>query len=526
MNKFVFRNSLILCLIFFILTIPQAVFAHALLEKATPAPDSQLKSPPNEIVLMFNERLEKELYSIKVFNENGEIVSSGKTEMSKDQKSIKQSLPTLPNGNYAITYSILSADGHPIKGSYVVTIGEDTVRNDMAEVDLENEENKSAFYSIFHSVVKIVYYFALLLTSGWIIWGTKDKIKLGELKSGFRKTSIYLQVFLLISTFVMGVIQLIGLLESWNVREVWDILSGTSFGVFWFISILLSVLGFFILHRFKWIDLLWAFMILSVKSINGHAMAFEPPIRTISIDIIHLVAAALWAGGLFYILIYWKKQKEHVKEFLPVFSKAALISILALIVTGVASTLIFLPKVQYLFVTQWGIMLLIKVALVLFVILVGSILRYIMKKKKEDVIRRLLIIDFSLMVVILVIVGIFTQLSPLPQNEPLEWHEKENYIEFTTAILPKAPGNNHFMVIASSHKEGVEIKQIELFLKYRDDPDFAPIQIPFSKIEQASNVQYMIDGKYIPFAGNWTAEIRILDSDDNEKVFRKDFTVY
>ena len=36
----------------------------------------------------------------------------------------------------------------------------------------------------------------------------------------------------------------------------------------------------------------------------------------------------------------------------------------------------------------------------------------------------------------------------------------------------------------------------------------------------------MIDGQYLPFAGNWTAEIRILDSEDNETVFSKDFIVY
>ena len=126
-----------LCSIFFILTIPQGVFAHALLEKATPAPDSRLTSPPKEIVLMFNERLEKELYSIKVFNKDGDMVSQSKTEISKDQKYIKQSLPFLPNGNYAISYSVLSADGHPIKGSYIVSIGEGTVlRSDMNQLDL------------------------------------------------------------------------------------------------------------------------------------------------------------------------------------------------------------------------------------------------------------------------------------------------------------------------------------------------------------------------------------------------------
>ena len=527
MNKYILRSILMLCSIFFILTIPQGVFAHALLEKATPAPDSRLTSPPKEIVLMFNERLEKELYSIKVFNKDGDMVSQSKTEMSKDQKYIKQALPFLPNGNYAISYSVLSADGHPIKGSYIVSIGEGTVlRSDMNQLDLHNEDNEPVLYSIFNSVVRILYYIALLLTSGWIVWGTISKIEKVEIRTSYRQKAIYLQITLLITTIGMGFLQFTELLDSWTLGEIWSILTGTTIGISWFLSMLLSASGFAILLRFKWLDRLWVLMILAVKSVNGHAMAFEPPIRTVSIDIIHLLAAALWAGGLLYILVYWKKQQDHVRQFLLIFSKVALVSIIVLIATGIASTLIFLPKIHYLIYTQWGIMLLIKVALVLFVIVIGSILRYSMKKKNEDFIGKLLKIDFSMMITILVIVGVFTHLSPFPQNEPLEWREQENNIEFTTMISPKVPGNNHFMIVANSHKEGVNIKRIELFLQYKDNLDVAPIQVPFSEIEQSKNVQYMIDGQYLPFAGNWAAEIRILDSEDNETVFSKDFIVY
>ena len=90
-----------------------------------------------------------------------------------------------------------------------------------------------------------------------------------------------------------------------------------------------------------------------------------------------------------------------------------------------------------------------------------------MKKKQEDSIGKLLKIDFTLMIIILGIVGVFTHLNPLPQNEPLEWHEREHNIEFTTTISPKVPGNNHFMVVANSRKEGVNIKSIELFLNIK-----------------------------------------------------------
>jgi copper transport protein len=528
MNKSVIRNILILCSLLFIFTFPSGAFAHALLEKATPSPDSHLKSSPKEIVLVFNERLEKELYSIKVFNDEGDMVSKGKTEMSKEQKHLKHDLPVLPNGSYTISYSVLSADGHPIKGSYVVSIGEETViRSDINEqLDLQNEENESVLYGISSSLVRILYYVALLLATGWIVWGTISKIEKAEIRTSFRQWAFYLQIMLLITTIGMGFFQFVDLLDSWTLGGIFSILTGTSIGISWCLSMLLSISGFAVLFRNKWFDRFWVFMLLAVKSVNGHAMAFEPPIRTISLDIIHLLAASIWAGGLFYILIYWKKQKDHVQQFLLTFSQLALVSIFVLIVTGVASTLIFLPKVDYLLYSQWGKMLLAKVALVSIVIATGGILRYKIKSKKEEYLGKLLKLDFSMMILILAIVGIFTQLSPLPQNKPLEWHQQAKNIEFTTTISPKVPGNNHFMVDASSQRDGVNIKRIDLYLEYKDNADVAPIQVPFSEKEQAENVQYMIDGKYLPFAGNWTAEIRILDSEDNENVFTTDFVVY
>ena len=236
MNKYVLKNILILCSIIFILTVPQGVFAHALLEDATPAPDSQLKSPPKEIVLTFNERLEKELYSIKVFSEDGELVSDSKTEMSKDQKYISQALPFLPNGNYAISYSVLSSDGHPIKGSYVVSIGEETVlRSDMNQLNFLKEENSSVLFSTFYSIVRILYYIILLLTTGWIVWGTINKVEQEVIKTTFKQWAFYLQISLLITMIGLGLLQFAKLLDCWIYLD-WSVLTGTSIGISLFLS--------------------------------------------------------------------------------------------------------------------------------------------------------------------------------------------------------------------------------------------------------------------------------------------------
>jgi copper transport protein len=131
-----------------------------------------------------------------------------------------------------------------------------------------------------------------------------------------------------------------------------------------------------------------------------------------------------------------------------------------------------------------------------------------------------------MMVFILVIVGSFTHLSPLPPNEPLDWTETKNKIEIKTMISPKITGSNSFIIDATSLEEGVNIKGIQLFLKYKDNPEVSPIQVPIPIFEQDKSVYEKSEGAYIPFDGNWTIELRILNSNDDESVFSKDFTVF
>lgn len=368
---------------------------------------------------------------------------------------------------------------------------------------------------------------ALILTTCWVVWGSIYNLK-PEMKSTFRQRAIHLQIALFLTTLGLVTVQLSDILERWTLNEILSILTGTTVGLSLVSSVLLSLTGFPLLLRFKSVDLIWVVMVMIAKSFNGHAAAFESEIRSMSLDldVVHLLAAAIWAGGLLYFLTFWKKQKEHIVQFLPFFSQVALTSMLILVVTGSAYTLIFVPQLEYLLHSLWGQMLLVKVALVLLVIAIGAILRTTMKKKKEASIRSLVKIDLSLMIIILGIVGVITYLNPLPENEPLEWKKQDRNLEFTTLISPRTPGYNHFKVTANSHKEDLEIKRIELFLIYQDNLEIEPIQVPISEIEQSKNVQVKINGSYLPIEGNWTAELRIVDSEDNEKVFHKDFIVY
>lgn len=506
------------------LAFPRAAFAHAVLEEATPAQDSHLQSSPKEITLMFNERLENEFFILKVFDENGEEIGGPKAKLSVNHKQLSLDLPKLSDGNYTVSYQVVSADGHPVKGSYIFSIGAGfTEKSNTAQIQQENE------VSPLTSVVRIFYYLALLLTTGWILWGAwlqKELAESADIKHSYEKWARLLLVILLLANIGLGAVLAEGYLEQWSLSNIIAMITDTTAGISWMFTMILLLLGVGILLRNPLADSVWVLLVLGAKSVNGHAFAFEPRIMTVSLDLLHLLAAAIWAGGLLYILLYFKKFQEHVQRFLGIFSTAALISMVVLIGTGLLSTFIYLPKIQYVLDTRWGTLLLIKTVLVLVVIVVAGILRFYLKKQSKGNIAKLVKLDFILMISIVGIVGVFTYLSPIPANKPMHWYEKVEGIDFTTTISPKVPGTNSFMVEANSHEQGLGIKRIELNLIYKDNSDVAPIHVPLEVYDQGKYAHFMTDGSYLPFAGNWTAEVRILDSEDNEKVYHKDFVVY
>jgi copper transport protein len=64
---------------------PSKMYAHSVLLKESTAPSSVTASSPKKVELTFNERLEKELFYIKVLDSSGNSVTSTKTQMSQNQ---------------------------------------------------------------------------------------------------------------------------------------------------------------------------------------------------------------------------------------------------------------------------------------------------------------------------------------------------------------------------------------------------------------------------------------------------------
>ncbi|UUZ80945.1 CopD family protein [Paenibacillus sp. P26] len=269
------------------------------------------------------------------------------------------------------------------------------------------------------------------------------------------------------------------------------------------------------------------------KAFLGHAAAFQPVSETVTLDWLHLFASSVWAGGLLMMLILWRKDREHALRLYPSFSLAALLSILLLVISGVLSVLLFLPDVRYVTETAWGKWSLVKIALVVLVILTAFFIRYTVARKQAASAGNLIRTDTLLMVMIVGIVGIFTYLTPLPANEPLNWHVMGEKIHMTAQISPNAPGVNDF-TLKVWLPENLKPKQVVMKLHQEGAGAIAPIEVPLTPYEdQAADESYGMKkysykarGPYLPYPGKWKLEIRVLDSNDDETPYEKEIQIY
>ena len=103
-----------------------AAFAHAHLVRATPAAGATVSTPPSEVTLRFNEKLESAFSSIVVRDQSGKQVDKGSATVDKDDRALMRVLlqqPMTP-GVYKVEWKVMSADTHKIDGNFTFTIGE------------------------------------------------------------------------------------------------------------------------------------------------------------------------------------------------------------------------------------------------------------------------------------------------------------------------------------------------------------------------------------------------------------------
>ena len=109
----------------FLLAAAGAAFAHAHLDRASPAVGSTVATAPKEVVLWFTNQLEPAFSSIEVRDEKGASVQAGKASVDRRNRTqLRLPLKTLSPGTYKVMWRVLSVDTHRTQGDFTFRVGQ------------------------------------------------------------------------------------------------------------------------------------------------------------------------------------------------------------------------------------------------------------------------------------------------------------------------------------------------------------------------------------------------------------------
>jgi putative copper resistance protein D len=111
------------------------------------------------------------------------------------------------------------------------------------------------------------------------------------------------------------------------------------------------------------------------SALTGHAGHHASPTLAMSVLAVHIVAAALWAGGLLALIVHLRAYPAQLAAAVPRFSTAALLCVIAVGISGVLESIITLDGWAALWGSSRGHLILVKSGLLVVLAGIGYVHR-------------------------------------------------------------------------------------------------------------------------------------------------------
>ena len=514
------------------------VGAHANLVRAIPAAGSTVDTPPQVVAAEFSERLEPGFSRIDVLDASGASVADGPSQVDPSNRSaMLVRVPPLADGTYVVAWRTLSVvDGHLIRGSYVFSVGEPI------DADVASAPASALVLSPAEPVLR-----AALLIGAMLVLGSAVHVPLifapaarsvGISDAGSRYVELAWVGFGLAAGAHVGLLltQAVGLAgdaEAELVSAVGSALGLGQWGPLWIVrAVVLAALAPALMLAGRqarpvraWLPVaVLAAGVLVTVSLGSHAAALlESTAAATSADVLHLLTAAVWAGGLAPLLLSLvharrafdgRTRRRLLGALLTRFSTIATISVGALVITGVFATWIQVVELPRLAQTDYGWALLAKLALVTPLLGLGAVnLLWTRRRLGRDRptgagrwAPRLVAAEVLLGVAVVAVVGLLTSLEPARQvalgdARGVNVATRSDDLELALSIQPGTPGTNTATVTLQDRGQPVTNADLELQFKFLDSDigqrDLRP--------EPDADGRYVVTGDFIGLVGRWQA---------------------
>jgi len=398
------------------LTGASTAFAHAQLLGTSPQSGSTVATQPAEVIFKFNQAVGGTLGAVRVYDAQGnEVDNLDVSHPEGEEHWMGVGLKAhLPDGTYTATYRVISADTHIVYGGLVFNIGHAGAAPKFTVAGLIGRNESGEVTKLAFGLVRGLDYLSIALLLGGlafllVAWqpGLAESRSPADPEQRWSDAS---RAFarrmgrLLAAAVVLGVlVSVLGILlqgASAAGVSLWSSLQSTvvrdtlesRFGQVWGLRAIdwLALGGLLLVARTRRPRWLLAFVgigaayLAITPALAGHASIQSPTAVFFPSDVVHVLAASVWVGGVACLLLVLPAATRRLEgpersrlllAVLKRFSPLALAAVVAIAVSGVVQAYIDVRSLEGLLHTTYGALILVKTALLLCLIGLGWVNR-------------------------------------------------------------------------------------------------------------------------------------------------------
>lgn len=531
--------------------------AHAVVVATSPSNGSEISTSPHDVRITFDEPVSRSATSgtASVLDSSGRAVTSGQPKLLDGGRTLSIPLrPNLSKDSYIASWTVVSADNHPVGGSIQFGVGVPAIA-----LAPPPAPTPSALAGLLSGVLTGLLYIALIGALGLIPAALLLDASPPPLRTTWRLARIAAAVAVILS-LVQIVVAYIWDASATPSGPTWDGFAdfgASSYALLVYLRIAVIVAAVLVVGRAPGQTPRWdssEITRLSVAGVcglaalatvvaNGHGGS--GPIRFVS-TFIHVVAMVGWIGGLLvltWLLVHDDPSSQRLRR-LGVWSVVAASCVAAIVATGVVAAVIGVGHFAALVHTSYGVTLLVKLAMVALAIALGaSSHRRIRRSAREHVsgpavaarIRTRVGVEAVVGCAIIVVAGVLSSLTPAAAayapTRTIETTVGEYALRIDVGPARRGPETFRVVVTPTAPQTGVAAPtSISLVLR-QPDSGVRGLPVDFSyrlpgdiNHGRPAPVTFISPAVTVPTTGEWIGTLTLNPVTGDSIAHVKDFT--
>jgi copper transport protein len=245
--------------------------------------------------------------------------------------------------------------------------------------------------------------------------------------------------------------------------------------------------------------------LLVTPGLAGHPGTGDAAWFTTAIDVVHLSAAAVWAGGLAMLVTAVLPQSDET-AVVRRFSAVAFVAVVVIVATGVLQSWRQVGSLDALQHTTYGNVLLAKVALFVGMVGLAAWSRKLLRRKAGESLRRSVAAEAAAAVGIVALTALLVNVVPgrsaLAQPFSTTIEAGDLFVDVTVDPAKAGPVEMHVYVLAAN---GAVTDVVELTARLSLPAEsIGPLRVPLERAAPGHYAAYRFD---VPLAGRWRLDV-------------------